>query len=129
MLTQMIEPNSNQVEHTNPNEPDFCSDGAGIGASKSDGVLLLFGDSTGGLILGTGDGGGETGGVAGTDEGDGEEGCWGLCLTAMTRTISFCPLLQLSALPLMKKKGPERSNVKIESPSVKDRIGFLVLQE
>lgn len=65
--------------------------------------------------------GGETGAVVTADEGEGEGGCcWGLCLTAMTTTISFCPFLQLSALPVMKKKGPDRSNVKSESPSVKD---------
>lgn len=132
MLTQMLEPNNiNQLEHTNPNEPDFFPAGAGTGASISDGTSPLFGEAAGVVV---GDGGGvETGGgVAGsTDEGDGEGGyCgWGLCLTAITTTMSFCPLLQLSALPVMKKKGPERSNVKTESPSVKDWIGLLVLHE
>ncbi|KAF0920592.1 hypothetical protein E2562_035736 [Oryza meyeriana var. granulata] len=35
----------------------------------------------------------------------------------MTTTMSFSPARQLASLPLMKKKGPDRSNVNTVLPS------------
>lgn len=91
--TKLNPPKSNPTEPVKPCEPDLGRGCAGV--SESAGASP--GDSAGGELLG---------GAAMGDGGFGAGGR-GLGLTAMTTVISFWPLLQLSALPLMKKKGPE----------------------
>jgi hypothetical protein len=46
-----------------------------------------------------------------------------------TITINFSPFLQFSTFPLMKKKGPDLSNVKVESPPSNFWIEFHMLHE
>ncbi|RRT42401.1 hypothetical protein B296_00057160 [Ensete ventricosum] len=48
-------------------------------------------------------------------------------LTANTTTTSFWPFRQLSGTPLMKKNGPDRSRLNIESPPSNFWIGLLTL--
>lgn len=100
--------------------------GCAVGDGASEGGLVIGEeDDAGGFVWGDGAmddlGGWETGEVAGAGDDLG-------LLTAMTTTMSFCPFLQLSFSPLMKKKGPECSNLKTESPSSIFLIGFFVLQ-
>ncbi|URE39560.1 hypothetical protein MUK42_13315 [Musa troglodytarum] len=72
------------------------------------------GDEAGGLEVGGGDGGR-----------DGGDEMGGQFLTAMTTTTSFCPCWQFPGAPLMKKNGPDRSNLNTESPPSSFWIGLL----
>lgn len=104
---------------------------AGAGAPLDDDELWLDGPLavSGGWDTCPGGGGALT--VAGGDGGSSFVGFGGGALgrTARTCTRSFWPPLQLLGFPLTKKKGPERSNTNRDSPSVRVRIGFFVLQE
>jgi hypothetical protein len=130
----MLIPKANPTEPAaRPGAPDFA-DGDGTGASKSDGLSLglgdpLPGDSPFGLsgdagVSAAGDGDADG---SGTGEVEGREEWRVLFRTANTTTMSFWPFWQFLPLPLMKKNGPERPNVKIEWPSAKVCIGLVVL--
>jgi hypothetical protein len=83
---------------------DGGDEGLGTGAMEGgDG-----GDMEGGLGRGAADIGGMAGGV-----GEGPGGVWS---AASTTTRSFWLAVQLAWLPLMKKKGPERSSVNTVVP-------------
>jgi hypothetical protein len=87
--------------------------GAGTGAAPGEG-----GDDDGGLVAGAA-AGGEEGGL-GSGAGDVGGAAGGVRVperSARTTTMSFSLARQLASLPLMKKKGPERSNVNTVLPS------------
>lgn len=105
-LVEILYPKTDPTEKPKHDEPEF--NGAGDGASKSDGVSLDVGGCTGAEDFGDSTGGETVGGDAGVGEaaGEGDGGAWRwwvLFLTAITTTTSFWPLLQLSPFPLMKK--------------------------
>uniref|UniRef100_A0A0D9WTB0 Uncharacterized protein n=1 Tax=Leersia perrieri TaxID=77586 RepID=A0A0D9WTB0_9ORYZ len=87
---------------------------------ETDGPGDVAGDGTIGEIDGVGDDvagdgdGAKLGGATGEGIG-GDGGVW--WRSAMTTTMSFSPARQLDSLPLMKKKGPDRSNVNTVLPS------------
>ncbi|KAF0924774.1 hypothetical protein E2562_014573 [Oryza meyeriana var. granulata] len=92
--------------------------GAGAGAigetkGTGDGAKLGVG-----VAVGAGDGGEDSGvGIGATGGGTAGGGVWRPLRSAMTTTMSFSPARQLASLPLMKKKGPDRSNVNTVLPS------------
>lgn len=92
-----------------------------------------MGDGETGDTAGTGDDDGETGEVAGGwanggwDTGAGVLGV-GFGLIAKTTMINLCPFSQLALFPLIKKKGPERSNWKTEVADFITLRGSFVLQ-
>uniref|UniRef100_A0A0E0LER2 Uncharacterized protein n=1 Tax=Oryza punctata TaxID=4537 RepID=A0A0E0LER2_ORYPU len=92
------------------------TDGDGLGViATGDGAMLgvaAAGAGDGGDDAGLGIGTGATGG--GTAAGG---GAWRPLRSAMTTTMSFSPARQLASLPLMKKKGPDLSNVNTVLPS------------
>jgi len=80
----------------------------GLGIGAADGGVMEGGD------IGLGMGGADDGGMEGGGGGGRRPG--GVWSTESTTTMSFCSALQLASLPLMKKKGPERSSVKTVLP-------------
>jgi hypothetical protein len=81
----------------------------GLGTGASDGGAIEGGD-------GGDDGLGSGAGVVGGMEGGVGKRLGGVWLAASTTTMSFWLAMQLPWLPLMKKKGPERSSVKTVFP-------------
>lgn len=79
--------------------------GAGIGAADGGVGMGAAAGGVVGLGIGVADGGGMAGGVRAP------------LRSARTTTMSFWLARQLPSLPLMKKKGPERSNVNTVLPS------------
>lgn len=102
-------------------EPEWAGDGAG--------EFSPMGDVVGAVLpaaLGEGALSAEWDGAGATVVGDGGDRWWFGDKTTMT---NFSPFWQFSTIPLMKKKGPDLSNLKVEFPSSNLRIGFLVLHE
>ena len=93
----------------------------GLGIGAPDGGAIAGGDGgDDGLGIGAADVGGMDGGV-----GEGPGGVWS---AASTTTMSFSLAVQLAALPLMKKKGPERSSVNTVLPPSNLVTNVVVLQ-
>jgi hypothetical protein len=95
----------------------------GLGTGAADGGAMDGGDDglgTGVAAVGGMDGGddglGSGAAAVGGMEGGVGKRLGGVWLAASTTTMSFWLAMQLAPLPLMKKKGPERSSVKTELP-------------
>lgn len=100
--------------------------GAGAGTGGDGALAVPFVPAAGG----GGDGRGV--GAAGTVGGGGGEGVVGVAVplprTARTTTMRRSPAWQRAGSPLMKKKGPELSKTKVESPPASRRSGSVALQ-
>jgi hypothetical protein len=93
----------------------------GLGMGAPDGGAMEGGDGgDDGLGSGAADVGGMAGGI-----GERPGGVWS---AASTTTMSFWLAVQLAWLPLMKKKGPERSSVKTVLPPSNLVMYVVVLQ-
>lgn len=102
------------------------AEGEGEGGAEEEGDGGRGGDEAGEDVGGSegANGDGETA-AGGGDGGDGLG--FPPFLTANTTTTSFWPFRQLSGTPLMKKNGPDRSRLNIESPPSNFWIGLLTL--